>query len=395
MTAVLLAAAMCAAAGVYHHLDSNIRTMQMTGGGTHRPTAGHDGATAVPHVAENILVMGSDTRASAVDCKIGGDCASQQSGEPRQVNADVQMLVHISADRSNVTVMSIPRDTIVRLPACKNPRTGASESPHRDRINGTLTYGPSCTVAAVHQLTGIAIDHFMMIDFAGVVHMSDAVGGVPVCVSDDVYDPYSHLKLSKGTHTLKGLAALEFLRTRHGFGNGGDIGRTVAQHLFLSSMLRRMESASTLANPVKVYGLADAATKAVTVDTGLGSIKDLVSLAGTLRGIPSDRMTFLTMPTVPTPGNPNTVDPAPSAQNVFRRIRDDVSFSRAPGHHPHAPRTHKPAPTSSDAPDFATTAKEATGCAPVGNQQTVAVGGVPMTPQQAYAASSGVRDSAP
>lgn len=104
------------------------------------------------------------------------------------------------------------------------------------------------------------IDHVVMVDFAGVIATSDAVGGVPVCVSANVYDPYSHLRLTRGTHTLQGRAALEFLRSRHGFGDGSDLGRTYAQHLFLSAMIRRMSSAGTLADPAAVYSLADAAT---------------------------------------------------------------------------------------------------------------------------------------
>ena len=154
-------------------------------------------------------------------------------------------------------------------------------------INSTLDYGPGCTVAAVHQLTGIPIDHFITVDFSGVVQMSDAVGGVPVCVSDNVYDPYSHLKLKKGGHTLKGMAALQFVRSRHGFGDGSDLGRTVSQHMFLGSMVRQLKSAGTLADPAALYSLANAATKALTVDTGLSGIPQLVGFATTSTRCPA------------------------------------------------------------------------------------------------------------
>jgi len=357
----------------------------------------------------NLLVMGSDTRGSAADCKIGGDCslanstAKGKGATSLAANADVEMLIHISADRSNASITSIPRDTVVDIPQCTDPVTGNPVPSHRSRINSTLQYGPACTLETVHQLTGVPLDHFAVIDFAGVVTMSDAIGGVQVCVSNDVYDTYSHLKLSKGTHTLQGRSALEFMRTRHGFGDGGDIGRTVAQHLFLSSMLRQLESASTLANPVRLYSLANAATKALTVDTGLGDIGKLTGLANELNKVPGKRITFSTAPTVPNPVNRNEVVLASNAEALFTKIRDDVSLSAAPKKSAAAGSTSaKPTPTPSATPsgsgsatDYGTTVDKAVGCASVAKVPTVQVNGAPMTPTQAYAASPKVPDSAP
>ncbi len=171
----------------------------------------------------------------------------------------------------------------------------------------------------------------MQLDFSGVVRMSDAVGGVPVCVDSDVYDTYSHLKLSKGTHTLKGVAALEFLRSRHGFGDGSDLGRTYAQHLYLSSLIRKLKSAGTLTNPASVYHLADAATKALTVDTGLGSISKLTGLAGDLNKVPSKRITFTTMQTAPDPADVNRVVVGTGARTLFGTIAADQSLTTASG----------------------------------------------------------------
>ncbi|MFC6707513.1 LCP family protein [Flexivirga alba] len=396
----------------YLHLNGNLRTAALTSGG-------HEKANASGHTPINLLVIGSDTRSSSADCAIGGDCSASSATSTKatsaSANGDVLMVVHISADRSNATVMSIPRDTMITVPACKDAATGAAETPHTDRINSTLQYGADCTSAAVHQLTGVPIDHFLVIDFAGVVKMSDAIGGVPVCVNNNVYDPYSHLKLAKGTHTLQGKAALEFLRTRHGFGDGGDIGRTVAQHIFLSSMLREMKSASTLANPVKVVKLADAATSAVTVDTGLGSVNSLTSLAYQLGQVPGSRTTFVTMPTVADPANPNTVIPASNAQALFTKIADDTSLTKPAGSGgtatarstatassgvSSAATSRGTTPTGSSTSSaatgdiHATTVTAATGCAQVGTAATVTVGGRAMTPTQAYAASPTVPDSA-
>jgi LCP family protein required for cell wall assembly len=320
---------------VYLKLNANLQSAPLDLGGSQRA----EKVDPIGQTALNILIIGSDTRDDRADCKIGGDCSSG-------ANADVEMIVHLSADRSNATVMSIPRDTIVNVPQCTSP-THHVYPPQQDvQINSSLQLGgPGCTVAAVHALTGITIDHFVMIDFSGVVNMADDVGGVPVCVSANVFDPYSHLRLTKGTHVIAGLQALEFLRTRHGFLYGGDLYRTQAQHMYLSALIRKMKSASTLANPVKLYRLANDATKAVTVDPGLDSITKLVGLASALNKVPAKRITFVTMPTAPYPGNPTAwLSPAnPAAQQLFHDIVTDTPLTAADSAAPKAPApTHAP-----------------------------------------------------
>ncbi|MET9217464.1 MULTISPECIES: LCP family protein [unclassified Streptomyces] len=313
---------------LYQHLNGNITSVSLTDGAG-KDSAGQEKADAFGRTPINILVMGSDGRTTEADCKLGGGCA--KTGVQTGGNADVEMVVHISADRSNATVMSIPRDTLTDVPACENPKTGASTPGYHGMINSALTYGQACQVATVHKLTGIPIDHFIQVDFSGVVSMSDAVGGVSVCVDADVYDTYSHLKLSRGTHTLKGVGALEFLRSRHGFGDGSDLGRTYAQHIYLSSLIRKFKSAGTLTNPAAVYKLANAATKALTVDTGLGSISKLVGLASDLDKVPSKRITFTTMQTGPDPTDPNRVVVGPGAKTLFATIANDQSLTTASG----------------------------------------------------------------
>ncbi|MCC5477700.1 LCP family protein [Streptomyces sp. NPDC059680] len=307
----------------YQHLNGNIHSVALDGKG------GTEKADAFGRTPIDILVMGSDGRTSQADCKLGGGCS--KTGVQTGSNADVQMVLHISADRSNATVMSIPRDTMTQVPACKDSETGRSTSGYYGQINSALQYGPACQVATVHQLTGIPIDHFVKLDFSGVVKMSDAIGGVSVCVSDNVYDTYSHLKLSKGTHTLKGDAALEFVRSRHGFGDGSDLGRTISQHIFLSAMIRKFKSAGTLTDPTAVYGLADAATKALTVDDGLGSVKKLISLASDVNKVPTKRMTFTTMQTAPDPNNKDRVVVGPGAKTLFSTIANDQSLTTGSG----------------------------------------------------------------
>ncbi|WP_020138439.1 LCP family protein [Streptomyces sp. 351MFTsu5.1] len=322
--AVLVLATAGAGWWFYQHLNGNINSVALDGKG------GSEKADAFGRTPINILVMGSDGRTSKADCKLGGGC-SRTGVQTGNGNADVQMVVHISADRSNATVMSIPRDTMVNVPACKDSESGQSTAGYYGQINSALQYGPACQVATIHQLTGIPIDHFVKLDFSGVVKMSDAVGGVSVCVSDNVYDTYSHLKLSKGTHTLKGQAALEFVRSRHGFGDGSDLGRTVSQHIFLSAMIRKFKSAGTLTDPTAVYDLADAATKALTVDDGLGSVKKLISLADDVNKVPTKRMTFTTMQTAPDPTDSNRVVVGSGAKDLFSSIVDDQSLTTGSG----------------------------------------------------------------
>ncbi|AOR37625.1 transcriptional regulator [Streptomyces fodineus] len=307
----------------YEHLNGNINSVSLDGKG------GTEKADAFGRTPINILVMGSDGRTSAADCKLGGGCS--KTGVQTGSNADVQMVLHISADRSNATVMSIPRDTMTQVPACKDTESGRATGGYYGQINSALQYGPACQVATVHQLTGIPIDHFVKLDFSGVVKMSDAIGGVSVCVSDNVYDTYSHLKLAKGDHTLKGEAALEFVRSRHGFGDGSDLGRTTTQHLFLSSLIRKFKSAGTLTDPTAVYGLADAATKALTVDDGLGSVKKLISLASDVNKVPTKRLTFTTMQTAADPNNRERLVVGPGAKTLFATIANDQSLTNGSG----------------------------------------------------------------
>ena len=158
-------------------------------------------------------------------------------------------------------------------------------------------------MATWEELTGIHIDHFMMIDFAGVVSMADAIGGVPVCVDAPVYSRThdghgSGLKLRKGTTYVKGQQALQWLRTRYGFWTDTDVVRTRAQHMYMNSMVRQLRKGTKLTDPGQLMGLAESATKALTVDTGLGTVKKLYDLAGQLNKVPTDRITMTTMPNV-------------------------------------------------------------------------------------------------
>ena len=167
------------AAYAYWKLNSNIKSDDLSANG--KDGAGHEKVDAFGRSPINILVIGSDARNSEADCGLGGAC-----GTASGARADVEMIVHISADRSNATVMSIPRDLRTDWSGCHDPGHPSMPVQTRVQINSALNGGPGCSVVAVHQLTGIPIDHFMVIDFAGVVAMSNAVGGTRVCVNKNV-----------------------------------------------------------------------------------------------------------------------------------------------------------------------------------------------------------------
>ena len=184
------------------------------------------------------------------------------------------------------------------------------------------------TVLSVHNLTGLTIDHFVMVDFVGVESLSNALGGVQVCVSAKMYDPDSGLRLNKGENTVQGVSALAFVRTRHGFYDGSDLGREKAQHYFLSQMIKEVRSNMNLSDFGTLYKVANAATQALTVDDGLSGISGLEGLATTMNRVPTNRISFVTMPWNLDPTNQSRVLAAqPYADQMFQNIKNDVSYS--------------------------------------------------------------------
>ncbi|WP_253914199.1 LCP family glycopolymer transferase [Streptomyces mayonensis] len=327
-TAVALAALLVCLAGAgylyYEHLNGNIQRDALNLGDNKiaAPTPNAAGQTPL-----NILVIGSDARDSKENQQLGG--ARETFGSTPL--ADVQMLVHLSADRSNMSVVSMPRDTLVEIPKCTDPDDGEVHPASEGRVmtNQSLGHGgPGCTVATWQELTGIHIDHFVMVDFAGVVSMADAVGGVPVCVDANIHsrDGQGHgsgLKLEKGTHPVKGEQALQWLRTRYGFEDGSDLARAKAQHMYLNSMVRTLRENATLGNPNKLRRLAEEATAALTVDPGLDTVKKLYDLSDELRRVKPERITMTTMPNRYVGAR---VEPTEDAEQLFRLVREDIAL---------------------------------------------------------------------
>ena len=210
------------------------------------------------------------------------------------------MLVHLYQGRKRAIVMSIPRDTWVTLPMCKTKN--GTKGGYQAKFNAAFTIGgPACTIKLVKQVTGLPIDHFVVVDFNGVKDIINALGGVHICLKKALSDPIgggegSGLNLPAGQQVVMGDQGLALLRARHHIGDGSDIGRMTRQHAFLSAMVRQIESTNLLTNPIRLYQMLDAATRSITTDPGLGSLLKLKGLAQTLTGLKPANVTFLTIP---------------------------------------------------------------------------------------------------
>jgi LCP family protein required for cell wall assembly len=247
----------------------------------------------------NLLLAGTDTRTG----QAGYQSRSQLAGSSGIGNNDVTMLLHVSADHTNATVVSFPRD-LVNIPLCGKSVSAAM-------FNSTLSRGLSCTVQTVEKMTGLTIPYAGVITFDGVTGMSNAVGGVTVCLASRVKDPYTdpQLDLPAGQQTLVGSTALSFLRSRHGVGDGSDLGRISNQQVFLSALTRKITSDGVLTNPITLYKLANAALSNVQLSDTLTNPTTLVSIALALKNIDLSKIVFVQYPTGSDPANPNRVVP--------------------------------------------------------------------------------------
>ncbi|WP_328327209.1 MULTISPECIES: LCP family protein [unclassified Streptomyces] len=319
VTAFVLIGGSVATYLLYEHFNNNINKIDVVGG-----TSGSTKNRAV-----NILLIGTDKRTGK---------GNEGYGDKGSVgHADTNILFHVSKDRTNATALSIPRDLITDIPDCqvKQPDGSMKTIPGTPQVRFNTSLGqddrdPGCTMKTVKAITGLTVDHFMMADFNAIKTLSTAVGGVDVCVAHPVDDKESHLKLPAGKSKVEGEQALAFVRTRHSFGNQGDLDRIKVQQQFLASLIRKMTSGDTLTSPSKLYDLANAATKALTVDSGIGSIDHLKSLAMDLKAVNPKNVTFTTLPVLDNPAekvhatvvvNPTQADP------LFAMMRDDVSLT--------------------------------------------------------------------
>ena len=243
----------------------------------------------------DVLLVGSDGRAGqGVQYGEGGDVEGSRN--------DVTLLLHVNEAHDAATVISFPRDLLVDIPACTDPETGSTwNAGWRVQFNESLARGGlGCVTSTVTALTGIDLAYAAEISFTGVIEASNAVGGVPICFAGPIHDRHSGLDIpAAGTYDLSGEQALALLRSRYGVGDGSDLARISTQQVFLSSLVRTLRDQSTLTDPVKLYSIADAATRNMTLSTQLADLGTLTSMAKVFSDLPLENIAFVSYPHLP------------------------------------------------------------------------------------------------
>ncbi|WP_234433281.1 LCP family protein, partial [Streptomyces sp. NRRL WC-3549] len=294
---VVLSLAVLGTAGlgwVYLKLNGDIDTFDGAGLSKDRPASGSSKGA-------NVLVIGSDARTDGNSALGGG--AKDDIGR-----SDTAFLLHVYADHRHAIAVSIPRDTLVTIPPCRLPDGSWTDTRTDTMFNAAFSVGqteagnPACTQNTVEELTGLRVDHTVVVDFKGFAALTDVVGGVQVCLPQDIYqgdlNPNRATKgeriFEKGEQNVSGKQALDYVRIRHGIGDGSDIGRIKRQQAFVSSLLKKIKSDGL--TPTKLLPLATAATQSMTVDPGLGTADKLMAFAMSLKDIDLHDTKFVTVP---------------------------------------------------------------------------------------------------
>jgi LCP family protein required for cell wall assembly len=333
MTVVVVSTSLAAYAE-WRHLLGNIQKENVNGLLGKRPPKYNS--------ALNILLIGSDSRAGS----------NKKFGQAVQgARSDTMILMHISPQRNGATLISFPRDSLVRTVGCQADgmgHTGQQASQQVEMLNATFDSGGApCTWKTLEALTGIHIDHFIEIDFSGFQSMVNAVGGVSVCLPKAINDPASKLNLSAGVHHVDGAQALAFVRERH-VGQGSDLQRIKRQQFFMASLAKQVTASNMLGDPGKLFGLANAATHSLTTDSGL-EVSTLLKIAESMRGLQASSVKMISVPVVPDAADPNRVDWAqPSAFELFNAIKFDdvVPVAKASRKKPAATAAKAPKPAN-------------------------------------------------
>ncbi|WP_210572569.1 LCP family protein [Streptomyces sp. GESEQ-4] len=303
---------------VYFKLNGNLKSVDIDQAlGTNRPTKVDNGS-------ENILVLGSDTR-SGSNQKLGG------GADDGSARSDTAMIVHVYKGHKKASVVSIPRDTLIDRPECTDTDGDTHDAATGVMFNSAYTTGgAACAVKTVESLTDLRMDHYLEVDFSGFQKLIDELGGVKVTTSKAIEDPDSHLDLAAGTHQLTGEQALGLVRTRHGVGDGSDLGRIQLQQAFIKALVEQIKDVGLFTDPKKLYDLADTATNAVTTDSDLGSVNSLMSFASGLKSISPKNMHMVTMPVQYDPADANRVlvDDT-KAQQVWTALKNDRAIPKS------------------------------------------------------------------
>jgi LCP family protein required for cell wall assembly len=279
----------------------------------------------------NLLLVGSDS-CEGQDTALFPRCANDDAEGERN---DVTMLVHISDAPRRITVVSFPRDMLVPIPSCPDGEGGQYSAMSSQPLNASYMYGGlACTALTIEELTGERIQFAASIRWTGVIEMSDAMGGVDVCVAGDISDVHTGLSLTAGTHTLQGVEALQFLRIRHGIGDGSDLGRISNQQQFMSSLVRKLQSDDVLANPqvllnfaLTAVGLTRGTSPQLVLSSQLANPTRMVQIAMAAKSVPYEDIVFVQYPTEYDADFIHVLPLRDVAGVLFSALRDNVPLT--------------------------------------------------------------------
>jgi LCP family protein required for cell wall assembly len=263
--------------------------------------------TDIDNSAQNVLLIGNDSRAGATRAEL----SALHTGHDKQtVNTDTMMILHIPAGdsaHSKPSIISFPRDAWVSIPGYGKGKLNAAFSDgylaaknHHASEQEAQSAGVLLTLRTLSALTGLHIDHYLQVNLLGFYRISEAIGGITVCLlhaqnastdRDAFGSGYSGINLPAGVSTIKGKQALAFVRQRHGLPHG-DLDRIRRQQYFLASAFHKIASAGTLLNPFKLHDLLDAVSSSLLTDPGL----DLLSLARSFELLSGGDIAFATLP---------------------------------------------------------------------------------------------------
>lgn len=275
----------------------------------------------------SILVLGQDTRSGAENAQIGA------GGSADDHQADTTMIVQLSADRTFINIVSIPRDSIVDQPSCNTTKgvLGARNNVMFNSIfatayqyGGDIASAASCTMNSINALTGLELSQYIVVDFAGLSNMINALGGVNICVAQDLKDAYTGLNLTRGLHHLNGVEATQYARVRHGSGtgDGSDIFRTTRQQFLVKSLLREAKNKNLFTQTNQLYQLATSAIQSLTMSPGLADIPTLVGMSAALTKLDTSRIYAQTIPVAPYIYDKNRVVWADSAVEIWNVLKE-------------------------------------------------------------------------
>ncbi|WP_417509995.1 LCP family protein [Microbacterium sp.] len=265
-----------------------------------------------PNISEfeggfDLLLVGTDTCEDAYAQYFGDRC----SGPDSEGNLnDVNILVHVSEEPRRITAVSFPRDLMLPIPECTRDDGSTTGAMRKQPLNSAyMDAGLNCVAKTVSELTGQDIEFAAAVTFGGVIEITNSIGGVDVCLATPIQDEHTGLDLAAGTHTVAGIEALQFLRTRHGVGDGSDLGRIGNQQQYMSSLARKLISGEVLGNVPTMLRLANTALSNLEASTSLTNPMTIVQVALAVKDVPFEDIVFLQYPTFDDYDDPNKVVP--------------------------------------------------------------------------------------